>query len=414
MNQLPPVVNRFLRYVSYDTQADENSTTYPSTEKQKELGKLLVKELKEIGIADAIMDEYGYVTGTLDSNINNPSIPTIGFIAHVDTSPDMSGKDVKPQIHKNYQGGPIKLNDQYSITLEQSPNLKDHIGHTIITSDGTTLLGSDDKSGIAEIMTMLETLIKNPTIRHGKIRIAFTCDEEVGGGTKYFDVQKFGAKYAYTVDGGGIVGEIENETFSADSAKVIFKGTNVHPGYAKNKLVNSSKAAAHFISLLPDQMSPEHTESREPYLHVTGVTGSVEETTVSLILRGFEVSDLEQERKMIESYCDEVKKKFQKISIEIQFKESYRNMRFVLDKYPEVIDIAKQAVKKTGVVPVQAFIRGGTDGATLSYKGLPTPNLFAGGNLFHSRFEWVAVEVMEKSVETLVNIVKTWAERPKK
>lgn len=413
MTQLPPVVNRFLRYVSYDTQADENSTTYPSTEKQKELGKLLVQELKELGIMDATIDQYGYVTATLDSNMKTSSIPTIGFIAHVDTSPDMSGKDVKPQIHKNYTGGSIKLNEQYSITLEQSPNLKDHIGHTIITTDGTTLLGADDKAGIAEIMTMLETLIKNPSIRHGNIRIAFTCDEEVGGGTKYFDVQKFGAQYAYTVDGGGIPGEIENETFSADSAKVIFKGTNVHPGYAKNKLVNSSKAAAHFISLLPDQMSPEHTEGREPYLHVTGVSGSVEETTVNLILRGFEVSDLEKERKMIEIFCDEVKKKCPKITTEIQFKESYRNMRFVIDKFPEVMDVAKLAIKKTGINPVQAFIRGGTDGATLSYKGLPTPNLFAGGNLFHSRFEWIAIEVMEKAVETLINIVTTWAEKHK-
>ncbi len=414
MKQLPSVVQRFLRYVAYDTEASDESTTYPSTEKQKELGKVLVKELLELGLHDAAMDDYGYVIATLPGNISNQSVPVIGFISHVDTSPDMSGKDVKPQIHSNYQGGPIRLNDQYSITLDQSPILANHIGHTIITSDGTTLLGADDKAGIAEIMTMLEVLISDPSIRRGKIKVAFTCDEEVGGGTKYFDVQKFGAQYAYTVDGGGVLGEIENETFSADSAKIVFSGTNVHPGYAKGKLVNASKAASYFVTLFPDKKSPEHTEEREPYMHITGMNSAVEKATVTMILRAFDEEELMRQRKAIQEFAEETKKRFPKVGCEVNFSESYRNMKLIIDQHPEVLDVAMEAVKKSGMTPRLTSIRGGTDGATLSFKGLPTPNVFAGGNLFHSRFEWVAVEVMEQAVKTLVNIVRLWAERPKK
>ncbi len=409
MHNLPSVLRRFLSYVSYDTQSSDTSTAYPSTEKQKVLMKALVDELHGLGLDDAVMDEYGYVTATLPSNVNY-NVPVIGLIAHVDTSPDVSGANVKPQMHNNYDGGPIKLNETYTLTSEHSPLLENHTGGTIITSDGNTLLGADDKAGVAEIITVVERLQFDKSIPHGAIRIAFTPDEEVGRGTEFFDIKKFGADYAYTVDTGN-PGNVENETFCADSATITFKGINVHPGFAKNKLVSAIKAAARFIDLLPPQMAPETTEGRQGYLHPNSLQGGVEEVTVQFILRDFEESGLKDQRRMLEDIARVVRYSFPKVSIDISVRETYRNMRFVLEKHPQVVEYAFEAIRRSGLEPKLAFIRGGTDGAHLSYRGLPTPNFFAGGDLFHSRLEWIAVEDMEKAVESLLNLVQVWAEK---
>jgi tripeptide aminopeptidase len=411
MSDLPPVVQRFIRYTRYDTQSAEDSETYPSTDKQKELSRLLVNELKELGLEDAALDEHGYVMATLAGNVEH-AVPVLGFIAHVDTSPEVSGENVKAQIHSNYDGGPIKLNDEYTLTPEQSPELSEHKGHTIITSDGSTLLGADNKAGIAEIITLVERLQADPSIPHGKLRIAFTCDEEVGTGTKHFDVDTFGAKYAYTVDGEA-PGEIENETFCADSATVTFTGINVHPGYAKDKMVNSLKAASMFIELLPKEMTPETTEGREGYLHPVHMSGNVEQATVKLILRDFDEEPLKKQREILEGIRDRVLTAYPKATVEIEYEESYRNMRFVLDEHPHVLDYALEAVKRAGLEPRLNLIRGGTDGARLSYMGIPTPNVFTGGHLFHSRFEWISVEGMLAAVDTLVNLVQVWVEKSK-
>jgi tripeptide aminopeptidase len=410
MAELPSVAKRFLRYVKIDTQSSEESETYPSTEKQKNLSRLLVSELRELGVADAEMDEYGTVMGTLEANVAKPG-PVVGFIAHVDTSPEVSGADVKPLLHPAYGGGPLRLSGEVVLTPEQSPALLACKGHTIITSDGTTLLGSDDKAGVAEIMTLVERLRADPKIPHGKIRIAFTCDEEVGGGTKHFDVEKFGAKVAYTVDG-ETPGEVENETFCADAATVKISGINVHPGYAKDKLVSSIKAAAMFVELLPREMAPETTEGRQGYLHPVSIAGGVELTTIKMILRDFDEEPLHAQRKILSEIADEVRSVFPKVSIDIHVEESYRNMRFVLEKHPRVVENALEAVKRAGLDPRLNLIRGGTDGARLSFMGVPTPNLFTGGHLFHSRFEWNSVEGMLATVETLVKLVEVWVERP--
>ncbi len=409
MSELPSVVKRFLKYTSYDTQSQDEVDAYPSTEKQKELAKLLVAELKELGLQDATMDKYGYVMATIESNVDK-KVPVIGFIAHVDTSPEVSGANVKPQIHSNYDGGSIKLNEQYTLTLEQSPQLLENKGNTIITTDGTTLLGADNKAGVAEIITFVERLQNDPSIPHGKIRIAFTCDEEVGKGTQYFDVKKFNADYAYTVDGEA-PGEIENETFCADSATVTFRGINIHPGYAKGKLVNAIKAAAKFVDLLPPQMTPETTEKREGYIHPIALTASVESATIKFILRDFEEQPLREQRDLLAKIREQVLAKYPKVQIDISYSESYRNMRFVLEKHPHVVDYAMEAVRRTGLKPRMSLIRGGTDGAKLSFMGLPTPNIFTGGHLFHSRYEWIAVEGMHAAVETLVHLAQIWVEK---
>lgn len=406
------LLERFLRYVSIDTQSKEDVDCYPSTEKQKDLSKLLVEELKALGVNDAEMDQYGYVFATIESNVDQ-AVPVIGLIAHVDTAPDMSGKDIKPQIHENYQGGPIELGHGYTLTPEQSPALNDAIGQTVITTDGSTLLGADDKAGVAEIMTLVQLLRDEPSIKHGKIRIAFTVDEEVGQGTKYFDVKKFGADYAYTLDGES-PGEIENETFCADSASVTFYGINVHPGYAKDKMINALKAASAFVAALPQEQSPECTSGREGYMHPTSITGGVEEAKVKLILRDFEEEPLKAFQQKIKEIIVDVEKRFKGIRSEVEFSESYRNMRFVLDKHPHVTKLALAAVERAGLKPRLELIRGGTDGAQLSYQGLPTPNIFAGGHLFHSRFEWVAVEGMIAAVDTLSHLVELWVEHSSK
>jgi tripeptide aminopeptidase len=402
------VAQRFLRYVRYDTQSDPVSAAYPSTEKQKVLLGLLREELIGLGLADAAMEGYGYVTATLPSNVRN-RVPVIGLIAHVDTSPDVSGARVNALVHADYQGQPIQLNNK-TLTHELAPRLGEHIGHTIITSDGSTLLGADDKSGIAEIMTCLEVLKTDASIPHGELKIAFTPDEEVGNGTKFFDVRRFGADYAYTVDGGP-AGEIDNETFCADSAVVVFTGVNVHPGLAKGKLASAIKAASLFVDLLPHHLSPEETDGKLGYLHPTSVAGSVETVTVNLILRDFEEAQLKAQQAILEDIRKVVALAFPRVQIGISIEESYRNLRSVLDKYPFVVDNAVEAIRRCGLQPALKAIRGGTDGSRLSYLGLPTPNLFTGGNLAHSYYEWVCVEDMDKAVQTLCHLVQIWVEK---
>ena len=412
------LLERFLRYVKIDTQSREGvEDKFPSTEKQKELSKLLVKELRELGLEDAEMDEYGYVMATLPSNLSEgerSQVPAIGFIAHVDTSPEVSGKDVKPIIHRNYRGGDIVLPgapDQV-IKFEENPALKDHIGDDIITSDGTTLLGADDKAGIAEIMTAIEYLLNHPEIKHGDIRIAFTPDEEVGNGTKYFDKEKFGVKYAYTVDGESI-GEIENETFNASGAVFTIHGINVHPGYAKNKLVNAVKIASFIVQEIDKYPAPENTEKREGYLHPYVIEGGVEKCTVKVLIRDFETSGMKEKEKILNDIKKAAESKFSGSKVELEIKESYKNMKIKLEEDPRVVEYALEAVKMAGLEPKLQIIRGGTDGAKLCFMGVLTPNIFTGGHNFHSKQEWISLQAMEKAVETIVNLVKIWTEKSK-
>ncbi len=405
------LIDRFFKYVRYDTQSSEESDTYPSTEKQKEFAKVLVNDLKALGLEDVQMDEHGYVTATLPANTRK-KVPTIGLIAHMDTSPDVSGKDVKPIMHENYDGSDIALPGAAGqvIRVVENPALREQIGNTIITSDGTTLLGADNKAGIVEIMTALKYLTDHPEIEHGKIRVAITPDEEVGEGTRYFDVKAFGADYAYTVDG-ETAGEIENETFCADSVTITFKGVNVHPGYAKNKLVNSIKVAADFIARLPkDRLSPETTEGREGYVHPSSISGGVEETTLKFLIRDFTVEGLKEKEEYLNRLAREVVADYPKAAFNFQVEESYRNMRYKLDEEPRVTEFAMKAVERAGLQPKLNIIRGGTDGARLSYEGLLTPNIFTGGHNFHSRQEWISVEDMLKASEVLVHLARIWAE----
>jgi tripeptide aminopeptidase len=407
------VVERFLRYVKFDTQSAEDSTSYPSTEKQKELGRHLVEELKELGLKDASIDQHGYVTATLTTNIQRP-VPMIGLIAHMDTSPEISGKDVKPHIHKNYSGGDIVLPSDRTqiIRISENPELKKKIGDEIITSDGSTLLGADDKAGVAEIVDAIHYLTKHPEIEHGTIKVAFTPDEEVGTGVKYFDVKKFGAKYAYTMDG-ETLGEVENETFCADSVRVTFRGVPFHPGYAKGKLVNSIKIASDFLDKLPkDRNSPETTEKMEGYVHPNAIQGGVEGTTVKFIIRDFDVEGLKKKEEFLKALAEETVRNYLRSSFTFEVEESYRNMRYALDKYPEVVEKAMNAVRMTGLQARLHSIRGGTDGARLCYMGLPTPNLATGGHNYHSKLEWISVQDMKKAVEVVLNIVKVWATSP--
>ncbi len=409
------ILKRFFRYVKIDTQSKEGVVDhFPSTEKQKNLSKILVKELKNIGCKDAEMDTYGYVTGTYESNLTKreaDSIPVIGLLAHVDTSPEVSGKNVKPVIHKNYQGEDIHLSGDSSqiIKVKENPELKKYTGEDIITSDGTTLLGADDKAGIAEILTMLQYLNEHPEIKHGTLKIGFTPDEEVGRGTEYFDLKRFGADYAYTIDGGK-AGDIENETFNASAAEIIVTGKNVHPGYAKNKMINSIKIIAEIIQKIKKEPAPEKTEKREGYLHPYQLQGSVERSVIKILLRDFELKGNEEKAEKLNKICKSIQKKYPGANIEISIKEQYKNMRLKLEKEPKVTEYALQAVKQAGLKPKLHIIRGGTDGAKLCYKGLLTPNIFTGGMNFHSKTEWIPVPAMEKTVETLINLVQIWAE----
>jgi tripeptide aminopeptidase len=405
-------LDRFLDYVRYDTQSSENSDTYPSTLKQLELSKRLVQDLWEIGLSEIEMTDHGYVFATLLSNVSQ-AVPTIGFIAHIDTSPEVSGANVNLVIHKKYKGGNIGLKKDKNqvIEFENNPALRDCMGHDIITTDGTTLLGADDKAGVAEIIGAMQYLVENPTIKHGKIRIAFTVDEEVGEGTKHFDIKKFGAEYAYTVDG-ETAGEIETETFCADTAIVTIKGINMHPGYAKNRMINGIKIAAEFLEKLPkDGMSPETTEGREGYLHPHAFKGSVENTELTFLVRDFEEDGLKEKEHFLQMLCKKFMTKYPGAELTLTVKESYRNMKQILDKYPLVVEYALEAVRRTGIQAKKTFIRGGTDGARLSFSGLPTPNIFAGGHNFHSKKEWISIQDMERSVETIVNLCAIWAEK---
>jgi tripeptide aminopeptidase len=404
------VLDRFLRYVSYDTQSREGSDTYPSTPGQLVLLKDLMDELHAIGVRDAQVDPYGYVMATVPATTAKRDVPVIGFIAHVDTSPEMSGTAVKPIVHHAWHGDDLVLPDDASAVLRpaDSPYLAECRGHDIVTASGTTLLGADNKCGVAEIMTAADHLIRHPEIPHGPIRLAFTPDEEVGQGTRYFDVARFGAAYAYTMDGGGR-GELEFESFSADAISVTFRGFNTHPGFAKGRMVNAIKLAARFIERLPaDRLSPETTDGYEGYVHPYVVQASVDRTLVKLLVRDFVTAGLEEKESWVESLAREVVSDVSGASVECHVEESYRNMREIIDQHPIVVERAREAIMRAGLEVRERAIRGGTDGSRLSFMGLPTPNLFAGEQNFHSRLEWVSVQDMEKAVEVIVQLAQVW------
>lgn len=405
-------VERFLRYVKIDTQSDHDSTTFPSTEKQKDLAIVLAEELKEIGLSDIELDEYGYVYATIPSNTNK-RVPVLCFCSHMDTSPDASGKNVNPQIIKNYLGGDIVLPNDNSqiIKVEDNPQLNSQIGNDIITTDGTTLLGADDKAGLAEIMDAVKYLTDHPEIKHGKIRILFTPDEEVGHGVDHVDMKKLGAEIGYTMDGSDL-GSVENETFSADSVIINIKGFNIHPGFAKDQLENAIKIAGEIINSLPkDSNSPETTEGMEGFIHPVAVKGEVDHASIKFIIRDFTVEGLIEKENLLRKISDEVIAKYKRSSYEFIAEESYRNMKYVLDKDPKIVEYALEAVKRSGIEPKLNSIRGGTDGSRLSFMGLPCPNIFAGGHAFHSNREWVSVQDMQKAVETIVHLCMIWEEK---
>jgi tripeptide aminopeptidase len=406
------VRERFLRYVKIDTQSSHTSTTYPSTEKQKDLGRLLVEELKEIGIADAHLDDFGYVYATVPSNTAK-TVPVICFCAHMDTSPDVTGKDVKAQLVRNYQGGDIPLPGDRGqvIRVADNPALKDQIGNDIITTDGTTLLGADDKAGVAEIMDAVNILITNPHITHGTLKILFTPDEEVGHGVDHLDLKKLGADFAYTMDGES-AGHLEDETFSADKATISIRGVSAHPGYAKGKIENAIKIAARIVERLPKEAcSPETTEGRQGFLHPTDLQATLEGAALTFIVRDFSEEGLREKEALLDRIAKDAMREFPHSTCEIRIEEQYRNMKVVLDKYPQLTANAIEAIRRAGLKPKRTSIRGGTDGARLSFMGLPCPNIFAGEHAFHSRLEWVSVEDMEKAVETIIHLAMIWEEQ---
>jgi tripeptide aminopeptidase len=406
------VLDRFLRYVRYDTQSDERSFSTPSTAKQLVLQRDLVSELRALGLGDATLDEHGYVMATVPPTSAKPA-PAIGFIAHVDTSPEMSGANVKPMVHERYDGRDLVLPDDPSVVLrlEEIPALGEQFGHRIVTASGTTLLGADNKAGVAEIVTAAAFLIAHPEIPHGPVRIAFTPDEEIGRGATHFDVARFGCVCAYTIDGGSR-GEVECESFSADAMTVTFHGCNTHPGYAKDRMVNAIKLAAEFISALPrDRLSPETTDGHEGFVHPYVVDASVERTSVRLLIRDFRTEALATKEAMVEALAREVAGRHPRARLELRVEESYRNMKEVLDAHPLVVENAMEAVRRAGLEVRSRPIRGGTDGSRLSFMGLPTPNIFAGEHNFHSRHEWVSAEDMEKAVDVIVHLCRVWEER---
>lgn len=408
-----PVLERFLRYVAYDTQSREDAATYPSTPGQLVLLRDLAAELQGMGIADAAVDEHGYVMATIPATSPKTDVPVIGFIAHVDTSPEMSGAGVQPIVHRHYDGRDLVLPGDPSAILRvaDAPYLGECLGHDIVTASGTTLLGADNKSGVAEIMTAAERLMARPEIPHGAIRIAFTPDEEVGEGTKYFDVARFGARYAYTMDGGPR-GELEFESFSADAITFTFRGFNTHPGYAKGRMVNAIKLAARFIDRLPaDRLSPETTAGREGFVHPYVVEAGVDRTSVKLLVRDFATAGLAEKEAWLASLAAEVVSGVPGAGVDVVVDESYRNMREVIDRHPQVVACAREAIARAGLRVRERPIRGGTDGSRLSFMGLPTPNIFAGEQNFHSRLEWVSVQDMEKAVDVIVEVAKVWEEQ---
>ena len=401
--------DRFLKYVSFDTQSDEMSETFPSTEKQKVLLKYLVEEMKSLGLTEVEMDEHSYAMGTIPATPGYEDRPAIGFIAHVDTSPDMSGANIKPQIIENYDGKDIRLNENLMMTVKDFPELSAFKGHTLITTDGTTLLGADDKAGVAEIMTAAEYLMVHPEVKHGKIRIGFTPDEEVGRGVDYFNVEKFGAKFAYTIDG-GFEGELEYENFYAASAKVAIQGRNVHPGYAKDKMINALQVAAEVNSLLPAWERPEHTDGYEGFYHLVGLNGSVENAEISYIIRDHIRDKFEAKKQFMMKVVELLTQKYGEGVLTLTLKDQYYNMREMVEPHPEVIDKAFKAMEQAGVTPIVRPIRGGTDGARLSYMGLPCPNLFTGGMNFHGKFEYCSLDTMIRAQQTILNLIQLWAE----
>lgn len=400
------VVERFLKYVKLDTKSDEESGVTPSSEGQKGFAKELGKELQELGFINVTVDENYYVMAEIPSNIDK-KVPVVGFIAHMDTSPDMSGKDVNPQFVENYDGGDIVLNKENNVVLMPSefPDLKNYIGKTLITTDGTTLLGADDKAGIAEIVTAMKYLIDNPEIPHGTIKVAFTPDEEIGEGANHFDVEKFNADFAYTVDGGAI-GELEYENFNAASAKVIVKGRNVHPGTAKNAMINSALVAAEFMRSLPENEVPENTEGYEGFYHLTSIKGEVELTELSYIIRDFDKESFENRKNVMKEVANKINKKYGRELVSLKVKDQYYNMKEKIEPVKHIVDIAHKAMIDAGVTPKVTPIRGGTDGARLSFMGLPTPNFFTGGHNFHGKYEYIPVESMEKAVEVILKVVE--------
>ena len=406
------VTERFLRYVQIDTQSDPNSPTCPSTEKQKDLGRELVAELLAMGVNDAHLDEHGYVYATIPANTEK-KVPVICFCSHMDTSPDCSGKGVKPQLHTDYQGKDIVLPGDTSqvIWLADHDDLENQFGNTIITSDGTTLLGADNKAGVAEIMDAAYFFMTHPEVKHGKIRILFTPDDEIGRGVDKVDMKKLGADFGYTMDGES-AGHIEDETFSADGATLVINGVSTHPGFAKDKMENALKIAAQVLDRLPkDTHSPETTSGKEGFIHPTAMNGTLEQATVNFILRDFSEEGLKHKRELLESTVREVMKNFPRSSYTLLVKEQYRNMKVVLDKHPQVVDYALEAIQRAGMTPIRSSIRGGTDGSRLSFLGLPCPNIFAGEHAFHSRQEWVSVQDMEKAVNVIVHLAMIWEER---
>ncbi|NLI67130.1 MAG: peptidase T [Bacilli bacterium] len=405
------VTERLIRYAKINTQSDETSQSTPSTEGQWELANMLVDELKQIGMKDVTLDEHCYVMATLPANTDE-DIPTIGFLAHLDTATEFTGANVKPQVWENYDGNDLVLNEakQIVMTTKENPELLNYVGHTLITTDGTTLLGADNKAGIAEIMTAMEYLIKHPEIKHGDIRIAFTPDEEIGRGPHHFDVEKFNADFAYTVDGGPL-GELQYESFNAAQAKVTFYGHNVHPGTAKGKMVNAVKIGFEYISQLPEREAPEYTEGYEGFYHLLSFSGDVEKASAHFIIRDFDRENFERRKNTMEMIAETLRKKYGGEAVELDINDQYYNMREKIEPVIEIVAIAKEAMRAVGVEPVIKPVRGGTDGSQLSFMGLPTPNIFTGGENFHGKYEFISVQNMNKAVQVIVNISRLVAEK---
>lgn len=403
------ILNRFLQYVAIDTQSDDNSTTFPSTAKQFDLLKLLRDQLTEMGLSDVSMDANGYVMGTLPANTQK-NIPVIGFVSHVDTSPDMSGENVKPRLIENYDGNLIVLNQEKNIVMTPAdfPELKDYVGQTLLVTDGTTLLGADDKAGVTEIMTAIDFLVKHPEIEHGTLKVGFTPDEEIGRGVDFFDVKKFGADFAYTMDGGGI-GELEYENFNAAGAKVLIQGRNIHPGYAKNKMKNALLMAMEFNAMLPVNERPEFTQDYEGFYHLIKMEGAVENAFIQYIIRDHDRELFEQKKKFFSSCVAFMNERYGEGSFTLEMKDQYFNMREMVEPVYHIVATAQQAMEELGIVPKVVPIRGGTDGARLSYMGLPCPNIFAGGHNFHGKMEYVPLESMVKATEVILKIVELYS-----
>ena len=411
--QQTSVLERFLRYVKLDTAADPASTSIPSTSKQLVLLDLLVEELRALGLADAGRDEFGIVVATLPANTGRKNVPVIGFLAHVDTSPELSGAGVKPIVHRDYDGRDLVLPDHPNAVLSprEDTDLAGKRGEDIVTGSGDTLLGADDKAGVAVVMAAVEQLVKNPSLPRGTLRIAFTPDDEIGRGVRKFDVARFGARYAYTLDGAGL-GTLEAETFSADAMTVTFQGRNTHPGFATGVMVNAVKVAADFVSRLPkDTLSPERTKDKEGFVHPNDVTASVDRTSVHFIIRDFETSQLAVKEDFLKKMANETVRDWPGSSALFEVKESYRNMRDEIAKHPQILELARDAIREAGLTPTETSIRGGTDGSILTEMGLPTPNLFTGQHNFHSRLEWISVQDLERSVATCLELLKLWEEK---